>query len=137
MFAGLRLIVGACVSLTFTVKLQLGPVPVVQLTVVVPTGKNEPEAGLQLTVPQLPVVLGAKLTFAPHWPAAFGTTILAGQVIVQASITVTVKLHEDVLLLVSVAVQLTVVVPTGKFEPEAGEHTVVTPGQLSLATGAG
>jgi hypothetical protein len=37
---------------------QDGPVDVVQLTVVVPTGKNDPEAGLQLTVPQPALVVG-------------------------------------------------------------------------------
>ena len=46
-------------SFTFTVKLQLGPAVVVQLIVVVPTGKKEPEAGEQFTVPQEPVVVGA------------------------------------------------------------------------------
>jgi len=30
-----------------------------QVTVVVPTGKIEPEAGVQVTVPQVPVVVGA------------------------------------------------------------------------------
>ena len=51
--------VGACVSLTVTVKLQLGPDSVVQVTVVVPFGKNEAGGGVQLTLPQLPVVVGA------------------------------------------------------------------------------
>ena len=58
MLAG-QVIVGGCVSLTFTVNAQLGPAVVVQVTVVVPTGKNEPEAGEQVTVPQVPVVVGA------------------------------------------------------------------------------
>ena len=49
------------------------------------------------------------------------------------SVTVTVKLHVAVFPEVSVAVQLTVVVPFGKAVPEAGEQLVVTPGQLSLA----
>jgi hypothetical protein len=49
------------------------------------------------------------------------------------SLTVTVKLHAAVLLLVSDAVQLTVVTPFGKVEPEAGVHATVAPGQLSLA----
>lgn len=51
--------VGAWVSLTVTVKLQLGPAVVVQLTVVVPFAKNEPEVGAQVTVPQPAVVVGA------------------------------------------------------------------------------
>jgi hypothetical protein len=37
---------------------QLGPAVVVQVTVVVPLLKNEPETGVQVTVPQLPVVVG-------------------------------------------------------------------------------
>ena len=58
MFAG-HVTVGACVSVTVTVNEQLGPAVVVQLTVVVPTGKLDPEAGVHVTVPQLPVVVGA------------------------------------------------------------------------------
>ena len=53
------------------------------------------------------------------------------------TVTVTVKEHVAVRLEPSVAVQFTVVVPTGKLEPEAGEQLVVTPAQLSLAVGAG
>ena len=51
--------------------------------------------------------------------------------------TVTVKLHVAVLPDVSVAVQVTVVVPTGKIEPLGGLHTEVTPGQLSDTVGGG
>jgi hypothetical protein len=50
-------IVGGLVPLssTVTVKLQLPPpVSEVTLTVVVPTGKNDPEAGTAVTVPQVP-----------------------------------------------------------------------------------
>lgn len=137
MCIGLSVIVGASVSLTVTVNPQLGPAAVEQLTLVVPTGKKDPEGGEQVTNPHPAVVVGAKLTFAPHWPGALLTTIFDGQLIVQASATVTVKLHEAVLLLVSVAVQLTVVVPTGKFDPEAGLHAKVAPGQLSLTAGFG
>ena len=43
--------------------------------------------------------------------------------------------HDATLPDVSVAVQVTVVVPAGKHDPEGGLHTVVTPGQLSVATG--
>ena len=49
--------------------------------------------------------------------------------------TETVKLHVAVLPEVSVAVQVTVVVPTGRADPEGGEQLVVTPGQLSAAVG--
>jgi hypothetical protein len=47
------------VSLTVTVNEQLAPVELVQVTVVVPTGKVEPEGGVQVIVPQSPVVVGA------------------------------------------------------------------------------
>ena len=54
------------------------------------------------------------------------------------SFTVTVKVQLAVLLDASLTLQLTVVVPTGKNEPDAGEHTgVPTPGQLSATVGAG
>jgi hypothetical protein len=45
--------------LTVTVKEQLDPWVAVQLTVVVPTGKNEPDAGEHDTTPHVPVVVGA------------------------------------------------------------------------------
>jgi hypothetical protein len=54
-----QVITGGCVSVTVTVKVQVGPLCAVQVTVVMPTGKAEPEAGAQVTVPQLPVVVGA------------------------------------------------------------------------------
>ncbi len=46
------------------------------------------------------------------------------------------KLQIAVLAELSVAVQVTVVVPNGKQLPDAGVQTTVTPGQLSLTTGA-
>ena len=58
MFAG-QVIVGGWVSLTVTVNVQLGPAAAVQVTVVVPFGKKEPDAGEQVTVLQVPVVVGA------------------------------------------------------------------------------
>jgi len=45
--------------LTVTVNEQLPPADAVQVTVVVPFGKKDPDAGLQVTVPQVPVVVGA------------------------------------------------------------------------------
>ena len=61
----------------------------------------------------------------------------AGQVIVGGcvSLTVTVKVQEAVLFELSVAVQVTVVVPLRKVEPEAGTQVAVTPGQLSVGVG--
>lgn len=50
------------------------------------------------------------------------------------SLTVTVKLHDEELFAASVAVQVTVVTPNGKFAPEAGTHVTVAP-QLSVAVG--
>src|SRR5258706_327125 len=66
--------------------------------------------------------------------------MFAGQVIAGAceSVTVTVKVHEPVLPLGSVAVQVTVVVPFTKVEPDAGEQlTVTVPAQLSFGVGVG
>ena len=53
------------------------------------------------------------------------------------SFTVTVNVQFAVLSTASVAWQETVVMPTGKNDPEAGEQVAVTPGQLSEAVGAG
>jgi len=66
------------------------------------------------------------------------TVILAGQVIVGAcvSITVIVNVQVAVLPAASVAVDVTVVAPTGKKLPDAGLLATVTPGQLSLTVGA-
>ena len=47
--------------------------------------------------------------------------------------TVTVKAHVEVLPCASVAVLVTVVVPTAKVLPLAGLLATVTPGQLSVA----
>ena len=57
-FAG-QVIVGGCTSFTLTVNVQLGPAKVEAVTVVVPTGKKDPEAGEVVTVPQAPFVTGA------------------------------------------------------------------------------
>jgi hypothetical protein len=43
---------------TVTVNVQLGPALVVQVTVVVPNAKTEPDGGEHVTGPQLPVVVG-------------------------------------------------------------------------------
>jgi hypothetical protein len=45
--------------LTVTVNEQLGPTEVVQVTVVVPAGKNEPDAGEQVIELHEPDVVGA------------------------------------------------------------------------------
>lgn len=56
---------------------------------------------------------------------------------IHTSKTVTLKLQEALLPEVSVAAQLTVVIPSGKTEPDGGEQTTVAPGQLSTTVGAG
>src|SRR5260370_14204413 len=71
----------------------------------------------------LSVAVAPKVTMAPAAPVAcavmgFGTCNAGGVV----STTVTVKLPVDVLPAVSVAEQFTVVVPSGKIEPEGGEQ---------------
>jgi hypothetical protein len=53
------------------------------------------------------------------------------------SFTVTVNVQVAVLPEASVAVQVTVVVPFGKVEPEGGVQEKVTPGQLSVPVGGG
>jgi hypothetical protein len=68
-----QVIVGGCVSFTVTLKTQLGPATVVQVTTVVPFGKKELEAGAQVTAPHGPAVVGGGyVTTAPHWFRSFG-----------------------------------------------------------------
>jgi hypothetical protein len=55
----------------------------------------------------------------------------------QTSKVVTVKLHIAVLPEASVAVQVTVVVPSGNADPEGGTQATVAPGQLSPIVGDG
>ena len=64
-FAGQLIVNGACV--TMTLKLQLPPfVPEVTLTVVVPTGKNDPDGVLLVIDPQSPIGWAdSKVTKAP------------------------------------------------------------------------
>ena len=63
-----------------------------------------------------------------------------GQVTVGAVVSTTVTMKEqpltEVLPLASVAVQVTVVVPLGNVEPDAGVQVAVAPGQLSVAVAA-
>jgi hypothetical protein len=120
-----QLIAGLSRSSTVTVKVQLGPSEKVLVTVVVPTGKKEPEGGLFVTVPQSPVIVLVKFTIAPHWPTAFVTTMLLGHVSVHGT-TVMVKVQLAELLDVSIAVQATEFVPSGKQKPFVGEQKLVS-----------
>ena len=74
---------------------------------------------------------------APHSPAAALTVMFDGQVSVQAvPFTVTVNEQLAVLLDKSVAVHVTVVVPTGKLDPEGRVQLTVTLPLSSDAVGA-
>src|SRR5215213_5889302 len=75
-FAG-QVIVGGWVSLTVTVKVTDPPPVVLHVTLVEPTGKKEPEAGVQVASAQAPDP-GGNETFAPHWPAVLLTVMLGG-----------------------------------------------------------
>ncbi|KOP78207.1 hypothetical protein AN957_03155 [Cytobacillus solani] len=133
-------------TITITLKEQALIFPAasvaVHVTVVVPRGKKEPDAGVQTAVApgQLSITVGSgKLTNAPLLPGSLNTVISSEQVITggSESTIVTVKEHSAVLPALSVAVQITGVMPTLKKVPDAGEHETITPGQLSLAIGAG
>jgi hypothetical protein len=126
---------GASLSLIVTVNEQLGPAVDVHVTVVTPFAKLLPDTGLQVTVPHIPVVVGAEYvsTFA-QVPGTTLSVMGGGQVTVQG-VTVTVNEQLFVLALESVAVQVTVVVPTAKQVPGIGEQLTVGPGQLSLGVG--
>ena len=69
-----------------------------------------------------------------HWPGSLPTVISAGQVATGASVSLTVILNEQVSALPagSVAIQVTVVVPTGNVEPEGGLQDIEVSAQLSV-----
>jgi hypothetical protein len=132
-----QVIDGACVSLTVTLKLQLGPAAVVTVTRVVPFGKKEPDGGVSVTAPHVPPVVGAgRFTTAPHWSGSFDAVTFAGQVTLHGgSCTSMLNVHCAVLFDASVAVQVTCVVPTLKVDPDAGTHTTLAVLQASDAVG--
>ena len=71
-------------------------------------------------------------------PASVDWVMLIGHAPIfgfSVSLTVTVNVQLWVLADVSVAVQVTVIVPCGNVDPDAGEQATVTPGQLSLPVG--
>src|SRR3989304_4610686 len=107
----------------------------VHVTVVLPSGKIEPEGGLQtyVTPEQLsPVVGGGKSTKASHRPGVLSVVMSAGQEMDGFSVSFTVMVNWQLAWLpdASVAVQVTVVTPFGKNEPDSGVQTTVTPRQL-------
>ena len=132
-FAG-TVTAGPLVSDTVTVNDALRLLPRVsvaeQLTVVAPKWKVDPLAGVQLTV-RLPSTRSvADAEYVKVAPAAlvastvaFGGTVMVGAVV---SDTVTVNVVVLVLLCASVALHVTVVVPSGNVEPLAGAQLTVT-----------
>src|SRR2546427_519087 len=110
----------------------------VQTTALVPTAYGSLPLLTTVATPQLSLVLAGvpRLTLvALHWPASALTVTSAGQLIDgrSVSLTVTVKLQPLVLPAASVTPQVTAVTPTRKVEALGGLHTTVTLVQLSLA----
>jgi hypothetical protein len=134
--------IGAVVSLIVILKLPDAILPRVSVaehaTVVVPSGKVEPEAGVQVTGREpstMSVAVAVKVTTLPEELVA-SSVMLDGSVRTGAVVsrTVIVKLAVPVLPDESVAEHATVVVPSGKVEPEAGVQTgVKAPSLLSVA----
>jgi hypothetical protein len=140
-FAG-TVTTGPVVSVTVTVN-EADPVlprvsVAVHVTVVGPNGKVDPLAGVQLTatVPSIASVADAlKVNAAPvelvASTLAFAGTVTTGPVV---SVTVTVNAADPVLPRVSLAVQVTVVAPSGNVDPLAGvQLTATTPSRVSVA----
>ena len=135
--------VGDSASLTVTVKVHIPIFPaasrLVQVTVVVPTGKNDPLGGLQTTVKddvQLSEAEGAVyVTEAPHIPVVLLTIMLAGQVKTGGVLStgVTLKLHMLLFPEKSVAVKVTAVVVL-IMVPGAGDWTNVAIPQSSVTS---
>ena len=65
--------------------------------------------------------------------------MFAGHVTVGACVSCTVTVNEQVPVFAeadyTVALHVTVVIPTGNVEPDTGTHATVAPGQLSVAVG--
>lgn len=107
----------------------------VQFTVFVPLAKVVPDAGTHITgiVPQLSFAVTLNVATASHLPLVVFSVRSAGQEMTGRSLSFTVTVNEQVcsLLLVSRAVQTTVLVPLAKRVPEAGTQVVEKTLQLS------
>ena len=114
------------------------PSVAVQVTVVVPTGKIEPEAGVQTSVTPGQLSDAVVVKFTTPLAVVAGQVIavtavtLAGHVMTGGWVSLTVTVNVQV---GPAAVHVTVVVPTGKNEPDAGEHT--TAPQVPVVVGGG
>src|SRR5437773_4274851 len=94
---------GNSVSLTITLKPQLRPLPLPSVTLhttkLVPFGKVEPLAGVQLAVtgPQLSIAVGAYVTLARlHWPGSVFRVMSAGHVTFGTSLSLMITLKPQV-----------------------------------------
>lgn len=107
----------------------------VQVTVVTPIGKVEPDGGAQVTVAPL-VAVGVGYVTTPPVEVVAVTFMLIGQAIVGGGLpdTITRKL-QFAEPLAFVAVQVTVVVPTGNVEPDGGTQFTVTPTPVMVGFG--
>jgi hypothetical protein len=87
-----------------------------------------------VTPGQLSVAEAEKVTLLAQLPPAVATVISAGHVIVgfSVSLTVTVKVQPLVLPTASVALQVTGVTPLPNELPLTGSQTMLAPGQLSV-----
>jgi hypothetical protein len=127
---------GATVDVTITFELHEALASTASMAVqtrpVVPTGKSDPEAGTQLdftgAVP--PDTVGAYVTTTgfPSDDVADGAghMIASGVLVGGLYVTTTDVLHDEVNFRESVAVHVVGVEPTGKSDPDAGEHVAVT-----------
>jgi hypothetical protein len=139
---GVTQLFGASLSVTVIIKLQLAVLPdpsvAVQFTVVAPLENVAPDGGTQTTVgvENASVASAVKFTTVEHAPGSALRVMSAGQLIIggSESTTVTLKLLVRVLPAASVAILLTMVVPSGKDEPDGGLVTTVTAEQSSLAS---
>ena len=107
----------------------------VQATVVVPSGKVEPDAGEQTTDglrSTASVAVASYVTTAPPGPVA-SAEIVPGSASAGAVVSATTTSNEpaDTLPESSTAVQSTLVVPSGKVEPESGAQATVGSGSTT------
>jgi hypothetical protein len=129
-----RVRTGAVVSPTVTVNVPEAVFAAASValheTVVVPIGKVDPDSGVQTTATCPSIASRAEAVKVALAPAALvaSTATFAGRISTGAvpSATVTVKVPEVAFPAASVAVQLTVVVPIGKVEPDAGVQIAAT-----------
>ena len=110
-----------------------------QLTAVVPIAKREPDAGEHVTVSLVPstasLTAGVKVTIAPV--DAVAIAVMSACVILGAVVSTTFTVNVLVVVpAVLVALQLTVVVPSGNVEPDGGVQPTATEPLVSDALAA-